>query len=555
MNLFLEKQNHLFVVFLVLITCVPFLHKAYHIDDTFVLAITENIIHTPLDPLRGEIDWTGNVAPIIETTTNPVFISYFLAPFAAISDYNEIVLHSAMMVFIFLYAFSLLFFCQRFAHGSWYPLLFALVNPAVMISGNVMRDTPALGLATAGLALFIYGTDENRKPHLFLGSLLAGLAVMAKYSAIITLPVMILYPLLKRKYSTVIWIWPLLACILAWCIHNKIYYGMTHMAFLAAQKHQMAPKSWQNKTCGALMLTGGTLFLFPLFLYSELLLKRWRSILLLTIVGAISGYWVYSYWQRQVDAFYLFLSVTGTILLFIALIEGFKKSIPLLRNWQNEDASDSLFLMAWLCAPILFSILFVPFQAIRHLLVALPPLAILLFLSLPPQETWRKSVKVFCFILFLVQAGISFAVHYADCEYADVYRQQVTELKEHWGRPSSQPWYLGHWGWKFYADRAGFRQFHYNREWPKKGDILFWPEYLHVGEPFMENKALVNSMELLSTKTIDGTIPIRTMNRLGAKFYATIWRDTPFRFQTIPLEKMRIYRFKTDYAPAAGASK
>ena len=534
-----------------LLVCIPFLNKAYHIDDTFVLAITENIIQTPFDPLRGEIDWTGTVTPIIETTTNPVFISYFLAPFAALSGYNEIVLHSVMMFFIFLYAFSLLYFCKRFANGSWYPLLFALINPAVMISGNVMRDTPALGLATAGLALFIYGTDEDRKPHLFLGSLLAGLAVLAKYSAIVTLPVMLLYPLLKRKYIYMVWVWPILACIFAWCLHNKIMYGMTHMAFLAEQKHHMVPKPWQNKACGALLLTGGTIFILPLLLYSSLIYKRWFSILLTIISATLSGYWVYTYWSGQAGAWYIFLSVTGTVLLVLAITEGIKRSLPILKDWHNAEAGDAIFLVAWLCAPLLFSVFFVPFQAIRHLLTALPPLMILAFFALPVEDTWKKSIKVLCIFLLLLQTGISFAVHYADCEYADVYRQQATALKEKWGKSNTQPWFLGHWGWKFYAEKAGFRQFHYNREWPKQGDILFWPENLHVGEPFMENKALKNCLELISETTIAGSIPIRTMNRQGAKFYATIWKDAPYRFQTIPLEKMRVYRFKTDFSPQA----
>ncbi|MDX9755228.1 MAG: glycosyltransferase family 39 protein [bacterium] len=536
------------LILVILLTAVPFLNKAYHIDDTFVLAITQEIINDPLNPLGGEIDWTGEVTPILETTTNPVFISYFLAPFAAISGFNEMVLHAAMMVFLLLLGFGAMALSNRFANGSIYPVLFVLVSPAVMVSGNVMRDTPALGLAIAGLALFIQGTDKEHRPTLCAGAIFTGLAVMTKYSAIIMLPVLLLYPFFQRKYRLMIWVWPLFALIALWCLHNQLWYGTMHMVFLAMQKHHMTPKPWQNKLWGMVMLFGSILYLIPLILYQEWTEKRWPTLAFLGLTGILTYFGVQTYWEGKAGFEYLFWSVTGGILLLFALWEGFRTGIAYIQNQEDGQAADSLFLFAFLCAPVLFSIFFVPFQAVRHLLLAMVPLTILVFRSIELNSNWTRLGKGLCLGLLIVQGGMGFAVHYADTEYANVYRHFATFAKEAWAQPDQQTWYVGHWGWKYYADRAGFQQVHRNRAFPKAGDILLWPQYIHAGHGFETDPSFKANLELIQEIQAPGSIPLRTMNRFGAKFYATIWCDTPYCLgQTMPLDTLQVFRVREDY--------
>ncbi|MBD3267503.1 hypothetical protein GF373_12620 [bacterium] len=551
MDTLFDTRHTILIVLVVLITCVPFLDKAYHIDDTFVLAITENIIENPLDPMGGDIDWTGETKPILTTTTNPPFISYYLAPFALLSDYNEIVLHAGMMLFILLYGLGAYALTKRFSQGSLFPVLFVLTSPAVMVSGNVMRDTPALGLATLGLALFIYGVDSERRPYLFLGSIFAGLAILTKYSAIIMLPVYLVYVILNRKYRLLIWVWPMLALILTWCLHNQVIYGKMHMVYLAMLKHHMTPKPWDNKLSGGLMLFGSILYLAPFAVYGEFQRSRWLAFFLAIGAGVATFYGVQTHHGWKADGEYLFWAVTGGITVFLCLLEGIRRGLPYLLDWNNKQATDSLFLFAWFCAPFLFSILLVPFQAVRHLLMALLPLTLLAFQTLDRQPSWSQVGRRLCIGLLLIQTLMGFAVHYADCDYANTYREFAAYAKKHWTKPNRETWYIGHWGWKFYADRAGFRQIHYNGEFPQKGDILLWPQYVHTGTVFMDDRAFQDSLQPIETQTVLTFHPIRTMNRQGAKFYATIWIDTPYRlYQPIPLDTMRVFLVTRDYQPS-----
>ena len=51
-----RRERWAVVAFVGLLT-LPFLGKSFHIDDTFFLRVTENIVADPLDPYGGTFDW------------------------------------------------------------------------------------------------------------------------------------------------------------------------------------------------------------------------------------------------------------------------------------------------------------------------------------------------------------------------------------------------------------------------------------------------------------------------------------------------------------------
>ena len=62
---------------------LPFLDKAFHIDDVFFHHVTLNILADPLDPYAGEIDWWHQPMSLFRSDSNPPLLNYYLAPFAA----------------------------------------------------------------------------------------------------------------------------------------------------------------------------------------------------------------------------------------------------------------------------------------------------------------------------------------------------------------------------------------------------------------------------------------------------------------------------------------
>ena len=190
---------------LVAAVTLPFLGKAFHIDDVFFHRVTLNVVANPLDPYAGEIDWWHEPGSLFEGDSNPPLLNYYLAPFAAGRAQPEVALHVAMLPFVGLFAAALLVLGRRFTSSPLWVTAFALTSAGVVVSGNVMRDVPAAALATAAVAAVVLGTDRGRARGLALGSLLAGLAILTKYSGLVLLPVIYAYPLLKRRPRLVLW--------------------------------------------------------------------------------------------------------------------------------------------------------------------------------------------------------------------------------------------------------------------------------------------------------------------------------------------------------------
>lgn len=552
MNTAMKMQSIPLILLVVAVTALPFLNKAYTIDDPFVLAVTKQILETPLDPFAGTIDWFGYESAMWEATTNPPLLSYYLAPFAAKFQFSEIALHAAMMLFLLLLAWGMTVLSHRFTQGSNWPLLFLMFSPAVMVSGNVMRDVPAAGLAVAGVALFVMGTDRDNWLYLLLGSVLAGLAGLTKYSSVIVFPVLLLYPFLHRKYRLMGWIVPGLLVFFAWCLHNEAFYGQMHVVYLTVHRRTVEGIPWQDKACGALVILGSMVYITPALLWSFGIRKRWVALAGALPVGVAALWGVERYFDWNADVQYGTWAVLGAILLYGVLLDGFRRGIRYVKDFRDARAADALFLFAWLCAPVLFSIFFVPFQAVRHQILTLIPLLLLAFQSINMAlRLGGMMLEAFVVIVFFIQAAVSYAVAVVDYQFADSYRQMAAYVKEKYVSPDHETWYAGHWGWKYYADQAGLRQRHRDQALPKPGDIFAWPLRVHYGDVFGDIGDPFKVLEhgTIEKKEFTTPIPIRTMNFHGASFYAVIGNNIPYRFfQDIDLETLKVFRVK-DFNP------
>jgi hypothetical protein len=67
---------------LAVICLIPYLNKAYLIDDPLFLLTARQILHDPLRPLAFEVCWVGNetCAWAYEMASGTVLGAYFLAP-------------------------------------------------------------------------------------------------------------------------------------------------------------------------------------------------------------------------------------------------------------------------------------------------------------------------------------------------------------------------------------------------------------------------------------------------------------------------------------------
>jgi hypothetical protein len=472
-------------------------------------------------------------------TTNPPFLSYYLAPVAALLGSNEILLHLAMLPFLFLLGISVVSLAKRFTSYSVIPMLLVLTSPGILTSMNLMRDVPAVALSTAALAAFIAGSDRKRADFLALASILAGLATLTKYSAAIVFPLLILYLVLKRRPRQLPWLLPGILVFFLWWMHSWILYGEPHPYYLAFGEHPTVPRPLIEKLLAGIVSLGSLLFLQPIVL----MLARGKNRLIATVTGLLVPATVLgAFWYNDFDmpGQYAIWLCAGAILIAFWGAASIRATKDYFQKKADEFDRDRVFIVLWFLAPILFSLLFAPFQAVRHILPALAPFAILVFQASPSgSKAISKHLITLCLVL---QVAFSIAVQIADYQYAEVYRDFAAKAQEAWGQEGDDIWFVGHWGWQFYASEAGFKQLHGDGTFPSEGDILVWPERVYTGQVFAGEKAFVESLEEIKTVEYPGKLPLRTLNFQGAAFYAVLRTNVPYNFQRLYLERFRVYR-------------
>ncbi len=533
----LGRKDLLISLLVTLALSIPFLGKPIHIDDPVTLQVTANIVRAPADPLAGRMDWFGHELPLWEVTTNPPFLSYWLAPVVAWLGASEPVLHAAMAPFLFALAVGLRSLSGRFTSRGWLPALFALANPAVWVSVNLMRDVPAAALVCAGLALFVAGVDRGHRFMVVGGALLCGLAIVTKYSAVVSLPLLALYPLARRRGQMAVWATPALVPMAAWCLLTWLQYGWVHPLYLLSGAHSNRTFPFFDQALAAVPIVGSCLFLAPPLWTTAFRCRRWIFYeATLAGVAACSAAWFYRGAPPRPQA--LIWSLCGMAILWITLRDGLSRGF---RREVSGAASDAFFLFCWACGFLLFSVVLAPFQAVRHVLPALPPLTFLAFRFLDRGETVATGSATLLPWL-LLQATLAGAINLADADYAASYRDFAQFAAQRWKPKADTIWYVGHWGWKYYADQAGFRPLHREGPFPKEGDLLLWPERVHIGDALQDWAGYRDRLQLIESREYDSPLPIRTMNFKCAAFYAVVRDNIPYCFQSGPLERFRVYR-------------
>jgi len=598
MEALVSRRGLAITVAMALLVGVPFLGKAFHIDDTFVLTVSAQILREPLRPFNAQINWSHDPLPIFERTKNPPLLSYYLAPFIAFFGHSEHALHGAMLPFLVMLATGAALLGRWFWVGEWWPMLFVMFSPVVVVSGNVMRDVPAAGLVTLGLALFVLGTDDDRWGLAAWGAFLLGLGTLTKYSSVALIPLLVLYPLLRRKARYALWALLPVGLLGLWCLQNWLSQGKLHIVRLMEQraaKEQGFRATWVEKFWPGLTIIGSILFLLPVVVVAWVRRRVWMALPLVVAAGVAAWYGLNEHFDGlgltgradrivltiaktrvgkivaeteekvtlevpdkstvgfprarvarivrhapMVSWQYYLWATAGAALLAVAIVGGLAATVWKLAR-REEESADWVFVVAWAAAPFVFSVVFAPFQATRHMLPTLPPLAVLVLRLLGPR---RKAVNVALIAMLVLQAGVAYLVAAADCEYADAHRQFARYAADKFHRPGQVVWFNGHWGWQQYALEEGFKHYATHGPQPQPGDILLDPSLVHHSRYAPGLRQRLKLVE--KPKEYRSRLPVRTMDLEHSFFYSVMTRKpTPKR----PAAARMPYYFTTDDTP------
>jgi hypothetical protein len=466
--------------------------KPLIVDDTAYALYAEQIRRDPTDPYGFEIFWYGAPEPALEVLAPPL-LPYWLAGARALFGDDPVPWKLSLLPFALALAFALRSLFARFAPGLEVPLLWmAIASPSVLPFLNLMLDIPALSLALGAVALFLSACDRGRAAGAALAGLVAGLAMQTKYIAATAPLAMLAYGALARRPRLAG-----LACAMAAAVFLGVEvtlalrYGDSHFVLgverVGASFAGPSPAAALGWIAGFATLLGamapgvGLLALFALGGSRRAVAAAALPCALAFVAipflpaAAVPEIRPSDLLPRLGDP-----PVEQVLLGALGLAVVASVAILVVRRLRREPTREDLFLAAWLGIEVAGFAALSPFLAARRVL-GVSLIALICCgreaARRVAQGAARDGLRValgFGVGLALLFAASDFA---GACAQRDSVRLAEAALRDLGADPARETvWFSGHWGFRFYAERAGMRPFDPTRSRPRAGDWIVVPE-------------------------------------------------------------------------------
>lgn len=439
----------------------------FHIDDTAHLLIAEWIIQDPLHPMQGMINWLDVKEPIFQTN-QPHFFFYLMAGVMALFGPSELALHLLLSVFTFAAIWWTNALMRRFVPDVALVVTTALVlSPGFLINQNIMVDMPLLAMM-AGAAFFL--TRKPEKPSdPAVGFGLFSLALLTKYTALLLFPALIWASFRNRRY--LVWALLPLIALLGWSLFNITDVGQAHVLNRPGNGRGLMPSPKLT------LALAGAMGAFALPVAALLVLcSRWQWALVwgVSFAGLSVGGLYAENWQSGG------MVVLNAVLVSASVVIGVAAGLRILQmargalaqrhdpvQWYRANVAEAT-LVIWLISGTLFLVTFPPFMATRHALLLVVPLFILAL----REKQLRLPGRAAAGAVLGLWAVFAVFIFVNDLQFARFYRDMAPRAAAMAG-PGAYT--HGHWGWQWYAARAGLAEYDSKATRLKPGEILVSP--------------------------------------------------------------------------------
>lgn len=460
------------------VTCILFLwifatfwniDKAFHIDDTGHLEIARWIEQNPIHPMRGWVNWSGSLEPI-STLNQPHLYFYLMAGWAHFFGYSEVSMHLLMALFSLwaITAFYRLANVVHSEHAIHVTALFAL-SSAFVVAQNSMVDVPLLAVWIE-FYYFLLNPHCGKSKNIIIASLLCSVALLIKYTSLVLVPALVLHILLTKKYKNIVWILIPIATLLLWSGFNLFDYGRIHILDRARESKTayVYVINLLNWIVGLGAILPFSILIFVVeFVRSISYLQKvfWvilsAAALLPPVMVAASAATDF----RSLNLVLLLSFFTSGLGVLYACYRAVK-----LETFLQGINSIQWMFVYWVISTLIFIVAFAPFMATRHVLLAIP--AILLILFPIVAKTSISAKFYFPALAWTVLSTCLLAK--ADFWYSSIYKTMASTIAEELSS-DGQIWFVGHWGWQWYAQQSGMRHLERNSQEPRRGDYLVVP--------------------------------------------------------------------------------
>lgn len=526
------------ISFVVLVLFLPFVNKAFNMDDPLFIWAAQHIRHNPLDFYGFKVNWYANLESMASVTKNPPIFSYYLAVVGALFGWSEVALHLAMMVPLISLALGTLRLAGHLGAEPISAALICVCTPVFMVSGtSVMCDVSMVALWVWALALWVEGLEAPTRPWLMLvaGFLIAA-SGLTKYFGASLIPLVAAYSLVRRVPLRV-WLPYLLIPLVIFSLYEWLtgsMYGVGLFTDAFAYSSGLRNSASLTPVKGlieGLSFTGGGLIVVLFLAGYWLRPKDWLRFAALGIFFATMFVFLCSAADRISWPTFLQQAIfvtTGCILLSASL-SGYL---------QNKDAG-SLLLALWVVGTFIFTAFVNWTVSERNLLPMAPAAGIILSRQLAASSggTFKRKPLALALLLSL---SLSLTLAMADYRWAGEVRSMVQRVQS--ATAGKRLWFTGHWGFQYYMELIGGTAVDSGASDARRGDVFVSPSYgTNLTKPPMEN--LFGISKLLTTP-----LPWITVmdTSIGAGFYSTGIGPHPFLVGQVKPEPYWVLGFKND---------
>jgi 4-amino-4-deoxy-L-arabinose transferase-like glycosyltransferase len=541
---FQAARHPLTVIGIFLLVClVPFINKAIHMDDPLFIWTAEWILKHPGDFYGFHVNWYGDTSLMATINCNPPATAYYLAGAAGIFGWREIVLHGAFLPVAFAAGAGIYQLAKIWCGRPLLATLVALVAPVFLVSSTtLMCDVPMLAFWVWSVVLWERALNRDGGGWFLAAGILAGLAVLTKYSALTFLPLLLVLGVLRKRRAGwwLLWFAVPAAMIAAYQFGTANLYGrglISAAADYAATNRLDFEGGWGAKCIIGLAFVGGCLL--PTWFLAPWLWSRLHALVGGVLAFGLSlGALLFCVKLGPVDLSSYENAHWGFVLQAALLMTGGIHLVVLtvVELWRRRDTV-AVALFLWILGGCIFATALNWTINARSLLPIMPAAAILVVRRLE-RENPTAIKRSWWWCPLILSAVVSLCVAAADFDFADSAKTAARQIMAQYQPVTRQVWFEGHWGFQYYMKKFGARPIEYASTTLQIGDILVAPpNNSNVAPPAAKDAELLAAAEFAACSWLGTIRPDQ-----GAGFYDAQFGPLPFVAGPMPPEKYCVYK-------------
>jgi len=451
---------------------MPFLNKAFHIDDLTFLLQAEHVLKDPWHPTAFDMVFHGEKGRNSDGMVSGPIMALLLIP-SVLRGGSEWIAHLTQFVVLVVGLLSLASLALRLSFppvkAALATLLLACSPGVLAMTSSAMADVPAMSLGILAMERLYVWKQERRWWQGTTAGVALAMAALTRPQLLLLLPVGAIWLLADETWKGVWWHWfraflkgisfPFVAAVVLLVATTYLLRDPQAGRNMAGATVTWASRRFVNLNENLANLPLQWVLSFPLAIFWVGIHGRRFSRSSLTLVAFVVGielalatHWTNWYW----------LCAPATGLGLAVLVD------VLVDGWRRRDH------LQFVCG--LWLLIAVPAAVYHHLPVKyLVPSAPAMALLIARDLDVKRWLRTFCLVTPVVAACVllSVLIIQADAAQAEIGRRGGRLIAEKVSEVTDRRvWLDGAWGFQWYGMKAGARPMTTTPPFPEPGDIV-----------------------------------------------------------------------------------